>query len=51
MGPELKAALIASGDLMTGNPQWRQIGQQLQTGFYNPRHLSTLTPEQGYGRL
>lgn len=51
MGPELKAALIASGDLMTGNPQWRQIGQQLQTGFYNPRHLSTFTPEQGYGRL
>jgi hypothetical protein len=51
MGPELKAALIASADLMTGNPQWRNIGEQLQVGFYNPKHLSTFSPEQGYGRI
>jgi hypothetical protein len=50
-GPELKAAMIASADLMTGNPQWRQLGGQLQLAFYSPKHLSTFTPEQGYGRI
>jgi hypothetical protein len=60
-GPQLKAALIASADLMTGNPAWHPLGgtRQLefyiggtrQLEFYNPRHLFTFTPEQGYGRV
>jgi len=50
-GPQLKAALIASTDLMTGNPTWRSLGGQLQLAFYTPRHLFPFTPEQGYGRV
>ncbi|MFQ5670300.1 MAG: S8 family serine peptidase [Acidobacteriota bacterium] len=50
-GPEVKAALIASADLMTGNPLFQKLGEQLRLGFYNPKHLSTFTPEQGYGRI
>ncbi|MFQ5768229.1 MAG: S8 family serine peptidase, partial [Acidobacteriota bacterium] len=50
-GAELKAALIASTDLMTGNPSWEQLGAQVRLGFYNPKHLFPFTPEQGYGRI
>ncbi len=50
-GPQLKAALIASADLMTGNPSWGQLGGQLQLAFYNPKHLAPFSPEQGYGRI
>jgi hypothetical protein len=50
-GQELKAALIASADLMTGNPAWRPLSGSRQLEFYNPRHPFTFTPEQGYGRV
>ncbi|MFQ5768396.1 MAG: S8 family serine peptidase, partial [Acidobacteriota bacterium] len=50
-GPELKAALIASADLMTGNPAWDRLDRQTRLNFYNPKHLFPFTPEQGYGRV